>query len=137
MSMAKPAQSRASLSLGTSLSVGRISELAAKAAPSVDDSNGRVRVEARTQNLVTLTVVDHIEGAELMRFTVSIDRASGRTSSRTQITRFTTKSGVSALMPESKRKLVAFSAYESYLDWFVSGVVAEDPQAIVTLVSGE
>ena len=135
--MTKPTQTRASLSLGTSLPVSRVAELAAKAASAVDDPAGRVRVEARSNAAVELSVRDHIEGKELMRFEVHIDRALGRTSSRTVITNFTVKGGVSGLMPMAKRKLVAFSAYESYMDWFVSGIVGEDPQALVTLVSGE
>jgi hypothetical protein len=135
--MTKPTQTRASLSLGTSLPVSRVAELAAKAASAVDDPAGRVRVEARSNAAVELSVRDHIEGKELMRFEVHIDRALGRTSSRTVITNFTVKGGVSGLMPVAKRKLVAFSAYESYMDWFVSGIVGEDPQALVTLVSGE
>ncbi|MEN0128433.1 MAG: hypothetical protein AAGC49_03255 [Brevundimonas sp.] len=135
--MTKPTQTRASLSLGTSLPVSRVAELAAKAAASVDDPAGRVRVEARSLAVVELSVRDHIEGKELMRFEVHIDRALGRTSSRTVITSFNVKGGVSGLMPAAKRKIVAFTAYESYMDWFVSGVVGEDPQVLVTLVSGE
>jgi hypothetical protein len=135
--MTKPAQTRASLSLGTTLPVSRVAELAAKAAPAVDDPTGRVRVESRSLSNVSLSVRDHIEGKELMKFEVQIDRALGRTSSRTVITSFTVKGGVSGFMPPAKRKLVAFSAYESYMDWFVSGVVGEDPAALVTLVSGE
>lgn len=135
--MTKPAQTRASLSVGTALPVSRVADLAAKAASSVDDPAGRIRVETRSLNAVSLSVRDHIEGNELLRFDVLIDRALGRTNSRTMITNFTVKGGVSSLMPAAKRKLVAFSAYETYMDWFVSGVVGEDPAALVTLVSGE
>ncbi|HWJ85448.1 MAG TPA: hypothetical protein VNR62_08465 [Cellulomonas sp.] len=135
--MTKPAQTRASLSVGTGLPVSRVADLAAKAATSVDDPAGRIRVESRTLNAVSLSVRDHIEGADLMRFDVLIDRALGRTNSRTMITNFAVKGGVSALMPPAKRKIVAFSAYEAYMDWFVSNIVGEDPQALVTLVSGE
>ncbi|WP_029287429.1 hypothetical protein [Cellulomonas sp. HZM] len=136
--MAKPAQSRASVSLGTSLPVARVVELAAKAATSVDDNAGRVRVESRSTYEVELSVRDHIEGYEVMRFGVHIDRALGRTNGRTMITSFKAKEGgVSALIPMAKRKLVGFSAYEAYMDWLVSGIRAEDPQALVTLVSGD
>ncbi|MDM7831076.1 hypothetical protein [Cellulomonas edaphi] len=135
--MPKPAQTRASVSVGTGLPVSRVADLAAKAASSVDDPAGRVRVESRSLASVELSVRDHIEGKELMRFDVVIDRALGRTNSRTVISKFEVKGGVSSLMPAVKRKLVAFSAYEAYMDWFVSEVVSEDPQALVTLVSGE
>ena len=136
--MTKPAQTRASVSVGSSLSETRMLELAEKSAARVDDPDCRVRVEARTPHAITCSLRDHFEGDELMRFTVETNRAIGRTTARTAITTFRTKDGgVSMLVPMAKRKLMGFSAYTMFMDWYVSAVVAEDRDAIVTLVSGK
>ncbi|ASR54591.1 hypothetical protein [Cellulomonas sp. PSBB021] len=137
--MVKPVQTRASVSVASStLSEGRMLELAEKAAMSGDSDAGRFRVEARTPHSTTVSLRDHIEGAELIRFEVRTDRAVGRTTARTAITFFRTKDGgVNALIPMAKRKLLGFSAYEIFMDWYVAAVVREDPNAIVTLVDGK
>jgi hypothetical protein len=136
--MTKPAQSRASVSIGTTLSPGRVLELAEAAAQKVRDDTGRVRVQKRTLNDVDLSLHDLITAEELMRFTVEAQRAAGRTTARTAINRFQTKEGgVASLVPMGRRKLLGFSVYTVYMDWLVSGVLAEDPQAIVTLVTGD
>ncbi|GEL93623.1 hypothetical protein [Cellulomonas composti] len=136
--MAKPAQTRASVSVGSTLTETRMLELAEKCAASVDDPNCRVRVESRTPHAVTLSLRDHFEGDELMKFVLETNRAVGRTTARTAITAFNVKDGgVSMLVPAAKRKIRGFSAYEAYMDWYVSAIVAEDRGAIVTLVSGK
>ena len=136
--MTKPAQSRASVSIGTTLSPGRVLELAEAAAQKVRDDTGRVRVQNRTLNDVGLSLHDLITAEELMRFTVEAQRAAGRTTARTAISSFQTKEGgVASLVPMGRRKLLGFSVYTVYMDWLVSGVLAEDPQAIVTLVTGD
>ncbi|UJP39060.1 hypothetical protein [Cellulomonas palmilytica] len=137
--MVKPAQTRASVSVVSSaLSEGRMLELAEKAAMSGDSDAGRFRVEARTPHSTTVSLRDHIEGTELLRFDVKTDRAVGRTTARTAITFFRTKEGgVNALVPMAKRKLLGFRAYEAFMDWYVSAVIREDPNAIVTLVDGK
>ncbi len=136
--MIKPIMTRASVSVGTSLGEARLLEIAEKAASSVEDEAGRLRFEGRTPHGVTFSLRDHFEGTEVLRFDLGTDRALGRTTARTAITGFKVKEGgMAALVPMAKRKLIGFSAYEAYMDWFVSGVVAEDPNAIVTLVSGK
>ncbi|MBT0995046.1 hypothetical protein KIN34_12220 [Cellulomonas sp. DKR-3] len=136
--MAKPVQTRASVSIGSGLGEARMLELAEKASTNVDDAAGRIRLETRGPHATSFSVRDHVEGREVMRFDVVTDRSIGRTTARTAITSFQVKEGgVAALVPMAKKKLIGFSAYEAFLDWYVSAVVAEDRDAIVTLVDGK
>ncbi|AEI12137.1 hypothetical protein [Cellulomonas gilvus] len=136
--MAKPVQTRASVSIGSSLSEGRMLELAEKSSSAVDDNVGRIRLESRAAHSEIFSLRDHFEGHELMRFEVTTTRSVGRTTARTAITSFTVKEGgIASLVPMAKRKLAGFSAYEAFMDQYVSAVVAEDREAIVTLVDGK
>jgi hypothetical protein len=136
--MAKPVQTRASVSIGSGLGEPRMLELAEKASTNVEDASGRIRLEARSSHSTSFSVRDHIEGRDVMRFEVVTDRTSGRTTARTAITSFQVKEGgVAALVPMAKKKILAFSAYEAFMDWYVSAVIAEDRDAIVTLVDGK
>jgi len=136
--MVKPVQTRASLSIAsTALSEGRMLELAEKVAMATDLPVGRLRLEARTPHSTSISLRDHLEGAELLRFDVRTDRAVGRTTVRTAITTWRTKEGgVASLVPMAKRKLLGFGAYESFMDQYVTAILAEDANAIVTLVDG-
>jgi hypothetical protein len=136
--MAKPVQTRASVSIGSSLGEVRMLELAEKSSTNVDEAAGRIRLEARGSHTATFSVRDHIEGRDVLRFDVVTDRSIGRTTARTAITSFQVKEGgVAALVPMAKKKLIGFAVYEAFLDWYVSAVVAEDRDAIVTLVDGK
>jgi len=137
--MVKPVQTRASVSIAsTSLTEARMLELAEKASTATDDPAGRWRLETRTPHSTSFSLRDHYEGTELLRFDVKTDRAVGRTTARTAITSFTVKEGGMAnLVPMAKRKLRGFSAYEAFQDWYVSAVIREDSNAIVTLVDGK
>lgn len=136
--MPKPAQTRASVSIATALTVPRVLDLADKSSINADDAVSRVRFESRDLHSATFSVREHLESTEYMRFRVIVDRALGRTTARTVIDTFTVKEGgVSALVPMTRRKILGFGAYESFMDWFVSAVLAEDSAAIVTLVSGQ
>lgn len=137
--MVKPIQTRASVSVAsTLLSEGRMLELAEKASTATDDAAGRFRVETRTPHTTEFSLRDHLDGSELLRFETKTDRAVGRTTARTAITFYRTKEGgLNSLVPEAKRKLLGFRAYLDFMDWFVTAVVREDPNAIVTVVDGK
>lgn len=136
--MVKPAQSRASVSIGTSLPAPRVLELAELAVRQVTDPDRRLRAKARTSSGVDLAVRPLGEQTEILTFDVRVDRGGGRTTARTSIVDFGVDAGgVKALVPPVRRKIIGFSVYQTYMRELASAVQSEDPHAIVTVVTGD
>ncbi|GAA3822605.1 hypothetical protein [Cellulomonas soli] len=134
----KPAQSRASVSIGTSLPAPRVLELAKLAARQVTDPDRRLRAEDRTSSAVDLIVRPLGEKTEILRFDVQVDRGGGRTTARTSIVDFGVDTGgVRALVPPVRRKIIGFAMYRTYMQQLASAVQNEDPMAIVTVMTGD
>ncbi|MGN8246202.1 hypothetical protein ACTHAM_003337 [Cellulomonas soli] len=136
--MVKPAQTRASVSIGTSLPAPRVLELAEQAVRGVSDPDRRLRAVERTSSAVDLVVRPLGEKTEILRFDVRVDRGGGRTTVRTSIVDFGLETGaMKALVPAVRRKILGFSMYQTYMQQLASAVQTEDPMATVTLTSGD
>jgi len=136
--MPKPAQSRASVSIGTSLPATRVIDLAETASRSAEDIDTLVQVRSRSAAGLELALRPLGDTVEIMRFDVQIDRAVGRTTARTVIQAFETKQGgMGGLVPVARRKLLGFPSYVAYMTRLANAVALEDPAASVTVVTGD
>ena len=133
---ARPLQSKASVSVATGLLTAiQVLEIALQAAAAVEDNEGWLRPGERSANKLSFTVRDMVrEGNEpVLHFDVEVDRAVGRVTARTVITSYTVKSsGMSALVPVPRRKLVGFSAYRTFMETYARMLRAGDPSASVS-----
>lgn len=138
---ARPAQSKASVSIATeSLTQTRMFEIAQIAARRVDDTKARIQLGERSGQKVEFFVRDLVKGAdaELMKFEVLVERAAGRTTARTQILSYQTKdAGIGGLVPVVNRKLLGFTAYESFMKLYGELTEGEDRRAWVSHNSGK
>ncbi|MBO9567481.1 MAG: hypothetical protein J7503_01545 [Cellulomonas iranensis] len=133
---ARPLQSKASVSVATgALSATQVLDLAVKAAAAVDDPSGWLRTGERGSSKVSFAVRDMTrDGTEpVLFFDAEVDRAVGRVTVRTLITSYVTRSsGVSALLPVSKRKVAGFSTYRAFMDGYAKLLKEADPTASVS-----
>lgn len=114
-------------------------ELATAGARGIEDQRGWVTVGPRTPVRVDFLMRDlaRPESGEIMRFRVEAERAAGRVTARSAIESFTLKeSGVSGLVPVANRRLIGFSAYQSFMERFAAMVQSEDASAMVSFTSG-
>lgn len=139
---AKPWQSKASVSVQSArVPVGKMLELAMKAARMSEDDRGWVSVRAHSSTRVDLRIRDLVrtDGVEVMQFHVEAAYAAGRTTARSAVDVYQTKdSGLSGrLVAIANRKLVGYSAYERYMEVFGTLVANEDPGATVSFTTGK
>ena len=129
----RPLQSKVTVSVATAvLSAGEVLDLVQPAVAAVEDDNGWLRVGERSSNRVAVTVRDMTrdDPAPALCFDVELDRAVGRVTARTVITSYEVRSsGVRALVPVTKRRLVGFSAYRAFMDRYVALLLQADPRA--------
>lgn len=137
---ARPWQSKSSVSVASStIDVARMLELTVSAARGVEDDRGWITVGPRTPTRVDFLMRDlaRPESGEIMRFRVEAERAAGRVTARSAIESFTMKdSGIGGLVPVANRRLIGFSAYESFMERFAALVQAEDIYSVVSFTSG-
>jgi hypothetical protein len=133
---ARPLQSKASMSVATAtLTAPQALDLAVKAAAAVEDPSGWLRTGDRASSKVSFSVRDMTrDGTEpVLFFDVELDRAVGRVTVRTIITSYVTRSsGMSALVPVSKRKISGFSTYRAFMDGYAKLLKQADPAASVS-----
>ena len=133
---ARPLQSKASMSVATgALSATQVLDMVAQAVAAVEDESGWLRVGERSANKVSVSIRDMTrETSEpVLFFDVEVDRAVGRVTVRTLITSYVVKSsGMSALVPMAKRRVVGFSAYRAFMDRYASMLSTAEPAAYVS-----
>jgi len=137
---ARPWQSKASVSVASAtLDVARMLELATGGARGIEDDRGWITLGPRTPVRVDFLMRDlaRPEAGEIMRFRVEAERAAGRVTARSAIESFTVKeSGVGSLVPVASRRLIGFSAYQTFMERFAALVQTEDIYSVVSFTSG-
>ncbi|MCC2333343.1 hypothetical protein [Cellulomonas wangsupingiae] len=133
---ARPLQSKASMSVASgALTAGQVLDLVTTAAAAVEDESGWLRVGERSSNKVAVSIRDMTrENTDpVLFFDVEVDRAVGRVTVRTLITSYVVKSsGMSGLMPMTKRKIAGFNAYRSFMDRYAKLLQQADPAVHVS-----
>ncbi|MBO0900244.1 hypothetical protein J1G42_08375 [Cellulomonas sp. zg-ZUI222] len=133
---ARPLQSKASMSVATgALSATQVLDMVSQAVAEVEDESGWLRVGERSANKVSVSIRDMTrESSEpVLFFDVEVDRAVGRVTVRTLITSYVVKSsGMSALVPMAKRRVVGFNAYRAFMDRYARMLSKADPAANVS-----
>lgn len=133
---ARPLQSKSSMSVASgALSATQALDLAAKAAGTVEDASGWLKVGERSANRLSLSIRDMTRESTdpVLFFDVEVDRAVGRVTMRTVITSYVVKAGgMSALVPVSKRKIAGYSAYRAFMDAYAKLLQQSDPAAYVS-----
>ena len=121
------------------IDVPRMLELATAGARGIEDDRGWVTVGPRTPVRADFLMRDlaRPESGEIMRFRVEAERAAGRVTARSAIESFTVKdSGVGGLVPVASRRLIGFSAYQTFMERFAAMVQTEDVYSVVSFTSG-